>query len=249
MPRSNLRPMGVAIEPLYGRAQEASRIEGRLPGLPWAVMQRIDLPNPKPRQYANPRQFEQWRKQLQGAIGDYGYALRPAGPRSAQRWTMSISMPASPSTSISCIVRRRRPSRDFGQGPKPCAARCEHPFRLRSLGRDRHDGGEPEAMAGHRRELCRVDHRCFRRASPAPSPFDGRVIHAAGGGFGGAGACLRPCLRRRLSARFGARRHHARRCASLHLFPPRRESGPVPDHRQVPSLAEALGPGCRGLRA
>ena len=39
---------GIAIEPLYGRATEASRIAGRAAGQPWAVMQRIDLPIPRP---------------------------------------------------------------------------------------------------------------------------------------------------------------------------------------------------------
>ena len=74
---------GIAIEPLYGRAQQASRIEGRTPGLPWAVMQRIDLPDPKP---ANTQILDDLNNGASGltlvfqsAIGDYGYALPATG--------------------------------------------------------------------------------------------------------------------------------------------------------------------------
>ena len=74
---------GIAIEPLYGRAQEASRIEGRLAGLPWAVMQRIDLADPKA---ANTQILDDLNNGasgltlvFQGAIGDYGYALPATG--------------------------------------------------------------------------------------------------------------------------------------------------------------------------
>ncbi len=36
---------GLVIEPLYPRAKEASLIEARAAGTPWAVMQRVDLPD------------------------------------------------------------------------------------------------------------------------------------------------------------------------------------------------------------
>src|ERR687891_1366868 len=74
---------GIAIEPLYARARDASRIEGRAPGAPCAVMQRIDLPDPGA---ANKQILEDLNNganalQLvfQGAIGDYGYALPATG--------------------------------------------------------------------------------------------------------------------------------------------------------------------------
>jgi len=74
---------GIAIEPLYPRAQEASRIEGRVPGTPWAVMQRIDLPDPKA---ANAQLLDDLNNGagglvlvFQGAIGDYGSALPATG--------------------------------------------------------------------------------------------------------------------------------------------------------------------------
>ena len=74
---------GIAIEPLYKRAQDASRIEGRPAGLPWAVMQRIDLADPKA---ANAQILDDLMNGasgetlvFQGAIGDYGYALPATG--------------------------------------------------------------------------------------------------------------------------------------------------------------------------
>ncbi|MBC8012616.1 MAG: methylmalonyl-CoA mutase, partial [Methyloceanibacter sp.] len=74
---------GIAIEPLYDRAQEASRIAGRTPGLPWGVMQRIDLPDPKA---ANAQILDDLNNGagglvlvFPGAIGDYGYALPATG--------------------------------------------------------------------------------------------------------------------------------------------------------------------------
>jgi methylmalonyl-CoA mutase len=74
---------GIEIEPLYPRASEAGRIEGRPAGTPWAVMQRIDLPDPAA---ANKQLLEDLNNgagalQLvfQGAVGDYGYALPATG--------------------------------------------------------------------------------------------------------------------------------------------------------------------------
>ena len=74
---------GIAIEPLYGRATEASRVAGRAAGQPWAVMQRIDLTDPKA---ANTQILDDLTNGangvalvFQGAIGDYGYALPASG--------------------------------------------------------------------------------------------------------------------------------------------------------------------------
>jgi methylmalonyl-CoA mutase len=74
---------GIEIAPLYGRASEASRIPGRAPGVPWAVMQRIDLTDPTS---ANGQILEDLNNGangltlvFEGAIGDYGYALPASG--------------------------------------------------------------------------------------------------------------------------------------------------------------------------
>ncbi len=74
---------GITIEPLYQRAQDAARIAGRPAGQPWAVMQRIDLADPKA---ANAQILDDLMNGasgetlvFQGAIGDYGYALPATG--------------------------------------------------------------------------------------------------------------------------------------------------------------------------
>ncbi|HSD92802.1 MAG TPA: methylmalonyl-CoA mutase subunit beta [Methyloceanibacter sp.] len=74
---------GIDIEPLYARAREASRIPGRAPGAPWAIMQRIDLTNPEA---ANTQILEDLNNGanalqpvFQGAVGDYGYCLPANG--------------------------------------------------------------------------------------------------------------------------------------------------------------------------
>jgi methylmalonyl-CoA mutase len=74
---------GIGIAPLYGRAAGASRIEGRPAGQPWAVMQRIDLTDPKA---ANTQILDDLNNGanglvlvFQGAIGDYGYAPPASG--------------------------------------------------------------------------------------------------------------------------------------------------------------------------
>ena len=74
---------GIAIEPLYSRAPDARPITRRAPGAPWAVMQRIDLPDPEA---ANAQILEDLNNGANGitivfpdAIGDYGYGLPPTG--------------------------------------------------------------------------------------------------------------------------------------------------------------------------
>ncbi len=74
---------GIAVEPLYTRAPEASPIAGRVPGLPWGVMQRIDHPDAK---VANAQILDDLNNGasgitlvFQGAIGDHGYALPATG--------------------------------------------------------------------------------------------------------------------------------------------------------------------------
>jgi methylmalonyl-CoA mutase len=74
---------GIEIEPLYARAQEAGRIPGRAPGAPWAVTQRIDLPDPEAANKQILDDLNNGAGALQlvfkEAIGDYGYSLPATG--------------------------------------------------------------------------------------------------------------------------------------------------------------------------
>ena len=79
---------GIAIEPLYPRAQGRSRIEGRAAGAPWAVTQRIDLPDAKA---ANTQALDDLGNGataltlvFEGSVGDYGYALPTTGAAISQ---------------------------------------------------------------------------------------------------------------------------------------------------------------------
>jgi methylmalonyl-CoA mutase len=70
---------GIVIEPLYGRAAEASVIPGRQPGEAWTVVQRLDDPDPAA---ANRQALDDLNNGasgltlvFSGAIGDYGFAL------------------------------------------------------------------------------------------------------------------------------------------------------------------------------
>ena len=70
---------GIAIDPLYPRAEDAQVIAGRAAGTPWQVMQRLDLPDPEA---ANAQTLEDLNNGASGvvcvfggAVGDYGYAL------------------------------------------------------------------------------------------------------------------------------------------------------------------------------
>jgi methylmalonyl-CoA mutase len=70
---------GIAIQPLYERAKDAPRVSGRPDGEPWAVLQRIDLRDPKEANKQALRDLENGATGLKlvfaGAIGDYGFAL------------------------------------------------------------------------------------------------------------------------------------------------------------------------------
>jgi methylmalonyl-CoA mutase len=79
---------GLVIEPLYTRATGASVIAGRASGAAWAVMQRIDLPDPKA---ANAQVLDELHNGASGltlvfpgALSDYGYALPPTEAAIAQ---------------------------------------------------------------------------------------------------------------------------------------------------------------------
>lgn len=73
---------GIVIEPLYGRASDADVIPGRAPGMPWEVMQRIEIAD----QVTANRQILDdlnggaggLNLVFRGSVGDFGYALPPS---------------------------------------------------------------------------------------------------------------------------------------------------------------------------
>ena len=73
---------GIVIEPLYGRASDADVVPGRTPGMPWEVMQRIEIADGATanRQILDDLNGGAGGLNLvfQGSAGDYGYALPPS---------------------------------------------------------------------------------------------------------------------------------------------------------------------------
>lgn len=70
---------GIVIEPLYARARDADVVPGRAPGLPWEVLQRVDIADGK---VANAQILDDLNNGasglvlvFQGSAGEYGYAL------------------------------------------------------------------------------------------------------------------------------------------------------------------------------
>ncbi|MBS4084844.1 MAG: methylmalonyl-CoA mutase, partial [Rhizobiales bacterium] len=79
---------GIAIQPLYERAKNAARVAGRPDGEPWAVLQRVDLRDPKDANKQALRDLENGATGLTlvfpGAVGNYGFAL-PASKEALAR--------------------------------------------------------------------------------------------------------------------------------------------------------------------
>jgi methylmalonyl-CoA mutase len=70
---------GLAIEPLYPRKADARPIAGRARGAPWAIMQRVDHPDPTAANAIALHDLENGATGLSlviaGAVGAYGYGL------------------------------------------------------------------------------------------------------------------------------------------------------------------------------
>lgn len=179
---------GIAIEPLYPRAQGAARIEGPAAGLPWAVMQRIDLADPKA---ANAQILDDLMNGasgetlvFQGAIGDYGYAL-PATGAAISAALDNIYLDAGVAIDLDLSIQSKDAAgliatlvKARGLGPKDCTIR----FGFGPLGAIALSGESPlswEAIAPIFAALA-----ADLAAQGFAGPFavaDGRVIHAAGG--------------------------------------------------------------------
>ena len=70
---------GLAINPLYERAAGAEPIAGRIPGQPWAIVQRIDHPEPAAANAQALHDLQNGATGLAlifaGSVGAYGYGL------------------------------------------------------------------------------------------------------------------------------------------------------------------------------
>jgi methylmalonyl-CoA mutase len=179
---------GIVIEPLYTRAQGTNRIEGRVAGQPWAVMQRIDLTDPKA---ANKQTLDDLMNGangltlvFEGAVGDYGYAL-PATGAAISAALDNVHLDAG----IAVDLDLGRPSKDAaGLLATLAKARALAPqtltirFGFNPLGAIATTGESPKLWSDIAANFARLVSDLAAQGFTGPfAVADGRVIHAAGG--------------------------------------------------------------------
>ena len=248
---------GLAIKPLYGRAaaRGAGRRTRRRARRGRSCSASI-IPIRRPPTREALHDLENGATGLAlvfaGSVGAYGYGLDASEATIARVLDgvhldagIAIDLDLSPQTKdagrlIADLVKRR--GIDAGGD--------RHPLRLRSDRRGR-DGAAAARCPGTRWRRIFNAVIADLAAQGFRGPFavaDGRVIHNAGGSEAQELAYVL-ARRRRLSARARSRRHRARCRARHDLFPARRRRRPVPDHRQIPRAAKAVGAGRASLRA
>ncbi len=109
---------GLTINPLYARAADAVPVAGRTPGAPWAIMQRVDHPDPPAANAEALHDLENGATGLAlvfaGSIGAYGYGLdaseatiaRVLGGRASRCWHRARSRSEPTDERRGCADRR-----------------------------------------------------------------------------------------------------------------------------------------------
>jgi methylmalonyl-CoA mutase len=179
---------GIDVEPLYPRAKGGSPIAARTPGQPWAVMQRIDLTDPKA---ANGQIFNDLNNGangfilvFEGAIGDYGYAL-PASGSSIRATLDNVYLDAGNVIDLDL----GRPSKDAAgliatlvEGRSLAPQRLVIRFGFNPLGAIALTGQSPKPWSDISENFVRLVSDLAGQGLVGPfAVADGRVIHAAGG--------------------------------------------------------------------
>ena len=179
---------GIVIEPLYGRAKDASVIPGREPGEAWAVMQRIDLPDAVA---ANKQTIDDLNNAasgivlvFDGAVGDYGYAL-PATEAAIETalegvhldWGVPIELDfGPPSRQAAGIVANYVEAK--GLAPSAVSIR----FTFDPFGAMATRGVAPKPWSELAPEVTRLISDLVSQGFSGPfCAGDGRPVHAAGG--------------------------------------------------------------------
>ena len=238
---------GLAINPLYARAAGAVPIAGRAPGSPWAIMQRVDHPDPAAANAEALHDLENGATGLAlvfaGSVGAYGYGLDASEATIARVLAdvhldagIALDLDLSPQTKdagalIAALVKRR--------GINPAATDIR--FGFDPIGAAAVAGGSPLSWDALDADLQRGISDLAAQGFRGPFAPRGRTRDPQCRRLGGAGARLRARRRRHLSARAGNRRHRAR-CRPPHdLFPACRRRRPVPDHRQISRACGSCG--------
>jgi methylmalonyl-CoA mutase len=179
---------GLTIEPLYPRARTATTIAGRPAGTPWAVMQRVDHPNPTA---ANEQAKEDLENGASGlvlvfaeSVSANGFGIEAAAPSLAQvldgidlgRDTV-LDLNLSPRTrgvvrELAALIKRR------GIDPPSVDLR----FSLNPIGGFAASGRSPQTWQNLAPSFAATIGELATDGFRGPfAVADGRVIHNAGG--------------------------------------------------------------------
>jgi methylmalonyl-CoA mutase len=164
---------GLAIEPLYGRDEQARPVVGRTPGAAWGVMQRVDHPAPAAANAEALHDLENGATGLclvfTGSAGAYGYGL-PASEQAVSRALDGIHLDAGIALDL-----------DPGAQSEPAAV-ANIRFGLDPIGSAASSGGSPLPWSALAASFSAAISNL--RAQGFRGPFaaaDGRLINNAGG--------------------------------------------------------------------
>ncbi len=179
---------GLAINPLYARAAGAVPIAGRAPGSPWAIMQRVDHPDPAA---ANAEALHDLENGATGlalvfarSVGAYGYGLDASEATIARVLAdvhldagIALDLDLSPQTKdagalIAALIKHR--------GINPAATDIR--FGFDPIGAAAVAGGSPLSWDALTPIFNSAISDLAAQGFRGPfAPADGRVIHNAGG--------------------------------------------------------------------
>ncbi len=179
---------GLSINPLYARAADATPVAGRTPGAPWAIMQRVDHPDPAAANAEALHDLENGATGLAlvfaGSVGAYGYGLDASEATIAHLLAdvhldagIALDLDLSPQTKdagalIAALVKRR--------GINPAATHIR--FGFDPIGAAAAAGGSPLSWDALTPIFNAVISDLAGQGFRGPfAPADGRVIHNAGG--------------------------------------------------------------------
>ena len=179
---------GLTINPLYARAAGAVPVAGRAPGSPWAIMQRVDHPDPAAANAEALHDLENGATGLAlvfaGSVGAYGYGLDAREATIARVLAdvhldagIALDLDLSPQTKdagalIAALVKRR--------GINPAATDIR--FGFDPIGAAAVAGGSPLSWDALTPIFNAVISDLAAQGFRGPfAPADGRVIHNAGG--------------------------------------------------------------------
>ena len=237
---------GLTIEPLAQRRSDARPVAARPGARAWEVTARIEHPDPALANEIALRELNNGAGGLSlvfsGAAGDYGFGL-PASEAALGRTLEGFDFGAgaglefdlSPHAAAVVDTALAKGAMRSGRG---AGIRVGHdPIGASAIGDGTMRPWNDEAPHFARRIAALLREGFLGRLAAA----DGRVIHNAGGSES-AGTDLRAQRRARLSAHARSGRRHSRGGAACDLLSPLRRRRSVSHHRQIPRVAEIMGP-------